>query len=208
MTELYTDEELIEALKEHPDLGIDKWKEKKIRPSATTIAKRFGSWNKARERAGLERRPSYADSKKTEDILNMVEEEGAILGSELKGKLNTSYLMRAIRRLWSEGHQIHKKKVYELLPSTHGSVVHHPSSLLSISSNDSIFWTDPDAVVDKIWSNLKFPPDSDDSRTKVILRKIKQTFPRSVWLRFEKKLFRYEEYGIGAPPLVKEEEDG
>lgn len=49
----YSDEELLEALKEHPDLSKGEWRKRGIRPSAGTISQRMGSWNKARKKAGL-----------------------------------------------------------------------------------------------------------------------------------------------------------
>lgn len=54
----YTDEECISALKKAKDrLGKSpsrrRYQKLDISPSAYTIAERFGSWNKAKERAGL-----------------------------------------------------------------------------------------------------------------------------------------------------------
>lgn len=53
----YSDTEMLDAMKAHPDLGGRKWIKRRIKPSPGAIQKRFGSWNRARELAGLEVRP-------------------------------------------------------------------------------------------------------------------------------------------------------
>lgn len=54
----WTDEELLDILRENPDLSYlelyDKLDGKEDMPSSGTIADRFGSWNKARKKIGLE----------------------------------------------------------------------------------------------------------------------------------------------------------
>lgn len=49
----YTDEELLDAIRKHPNLSSNKWREKKIKPSVRAISKRFGGWKTARKQAGV-----------------------------------------------------------------------------------------------------------------------------------------------------------
>ncbi|OUJ19026.1 HNH family endonuclease [Methanonatronarchaeum thermophilum] len=52
----YSDDKLLEILKKHPDLDAEDFKKIDDLPSSTTYSRRFGSWNKARKKAGLPER--------------------------------------------------------------------------------------------------------------------------------------------------------
>jgi transcription initiation factor TFIIIB Brf1 subunit/transcription initiation factor TFIIB len=52
----YPDKEILESLRQHPDLSASQWQKQKLTPSYDTIKGRFRSWGRAREIAGLEPR--------------------------------------------------------------------------------------------------------------------------------------------------------
>jgi len=56
MRKRYSDEEILERLRQHPDFSNYQWQKQKLVPSVRTIIDRFGSWARAREIAGLEPR--------------------------------------------------------------------------------------------------------------------------------------------------------
>ena len=61
----YTDEELLQAVRAHPNLTTSEWRKQHIKPSVRAITKRFGGWGKARVKAGLkEEKPKEPKAKK------------------------------------------------------------------------------------------------------------------------------------------------
>ncbi|KXA92048.1 hypothetical protein AKJ64_04155 [candidate division MSBL1 archaeon SCGC-AAA259E17] len=87
--EKYSEEEILDALRDHPNLTMEEWKEKGLEPSWQTIAYRFGSWNEARKAAGLTPRKSPKKKRDREKVvreaMKTMEEsdnEGEIRGAQ------------------------------------------------------------------------------------------------------------------------------
>ena len=62
----YSDEDILNALRTHPDLSKGGWQRAKLKPYSQTISRHFGSWNRARLSAGLTVHfppPTYSDEK-------------------------------------------------------------------------------------------------------------------------------------------------
>ena len=64
MEKKYTDEQLLDAIRKHPNTGSREWRTKHIKPSVRAIAKRFGGWKAARKRAGVVEVKKQPESKK------------------------------------------------------------------------------------------------------------------------------------------------
>ena len=99
----YTDKEILEALRGHPDLTMGEWCAMYLKPSATTICERFGSWNRARRLAGLKPRPKARYALYDREIWEKVRRDylAGMCGYELQAKYgaSTSHIYRKLREM-------------------------------------------------------------------------------------------------------------
>lgn len=83
--EKYSDEEMLEAIREHPGLTMREWRSQHILPCVRSITVRFGSWNEARRKAGLKsvrkrKRKKWSKENIIEEIQKRSEEDPPLAG--------------------------------------------------------------------------------------------------------------------------------
>lgn len=144
---VYSDDDILQKIRENPHLSTTEWKEKGLNPTVNTVQRRFGGWNKAREEAGVKTGKEGRKKVRGERILDIVRENGPMKRQEIMEELGKEYINL---------NHYDIKYICMSVSKSHGSTKYGMSKLIDLSFGEKVIYLDPMKLAKFLKKHIRF----------------------------------------------------